>query len=81
MQMSGPLNDDDDAIPEGARDRFGGPTMILDEVAQLYGVPVAILRRAIGRGELALAATADGQEVLSRAAVLTWLKRRRAGWA
>lgn len=79
--MSGPPTDDDDAIPEGTRDRFGGPTMTINEVAQLYGVPAAILRRAIERGDLSLAATADGQEALSRAAVLTWLKRRRAGWA
>lgn len=79
--MSGPPIDDDDAIPEGTRDRFGGPTMTLDEVAQLYGVPAAILRRAIERGDLALAETAGSQETLSRAAVLTWLKRRRAGWA
>lgn len=79
--MSGPPTDDDDAIPEGTRDRFGGPTMTLDEVAQLYGVPVAILRRAIERGDLPLTETNTGQEALSRAAVLTWLKRRRAGWA
>jgi excisionase family DNA binding protein len=79
--MSGPPTDDDDAIPEGTRDRFGGPAMTVEQVAQLYGVPAAILRRAIERGELPLAATADGQEALSRAAVLTWLKRRRAGWA
>jgi excisionase family DNA binding protein len=79
--MGGRSTDDDDAIPEGSRDRFGGPTMTVEEVAQLYGVPVAILRRAVERGDLPRAATADGQEVLSRAAVLTWLKRRRAGWA
>jgi len=78
--MSGPPADDD-TIPEGARDRFGGPTMTFDEVAQLYGVPVAILRRATERGDLPLAETTDGRDVLSRAAVLTWLKRRRAGWA
>lgn len=79
--MSDRPTDDDDAIPEGGRDRFGGPTMTLDEVAQLYGVPAAILRRAIERGDLPLAENASGQEVLSRAVVLTWLKRRRAGWA
>jgi excisionase family DNA binding protein len=79
--MSKPPTDDDDAIPEGTRDRFGGPTMTVDEVAQLYGVPVPILRRAIERGDLQPAEGVGGQETLSRAAVLTWLKRRRAGWA
>lgn len=79
--MSDRPTGDDDAIPEGGRDRFGGPTMTIAEVAQLYGVPAAILRRAIERGDLPLAENADGQEALSRAAVLTWLKRRRAGWA
>jgi hypothetical protein len=79
--MSGRSTDDDDPIPEGMRDRFGAPTMTLDEVAHLYGVPAAILRRAIKRGDLPLVETADGHEALSRAAVLTWLKRRRAGWA
>lgn len=78
--MSG-RSTDDDAIPEGTRDRFGGPSMSLDDVAQLYGVPVAILRRAVERGDLPLVRDARGQESLSRAAVLTWLKRRRAGWA
>lgn len=78
--MNGPPTDDD-AIPEGGRDRFGGPTMTVEEVAHLYGVPAAILRRAIERGDLPLVETADGQGALSRATVLTWLKRRRAGWA
>ncbi len=55
--------------------------MTVEAFAQLYGVPPAILRRAIGRGELALVPAEDGAELLERAAVVAWLKRRHAGWA
>ena len=56
--------------------------MTVDEVARLYGVPPAILRRAIERGELtSVSDCAGARPLLSRAAVLAWLKERRAGWA
>ena len=68
--------------PSGAtQDRLGAQTMTVDEVARLYGVPPAILRRAIERGELAPVADAPAPVLLSRADVLAWLKERRAGWA
>lgn len=66
---------------ESPRDLFGSPTMTVDEVARLYGVPPLIIRKAIERGEITVTPAADGQELLNRAAVLEWLKRRSAGWA
>lgn len=68
--------------PSGAtQDRLGAQVMAVDEVARLYGVPPAILRRAIERGELIPVQDAPSAALLSRAAVLAWLKERRAGWA
>lgn len=72
--------------PEGddlpsAQERLGAQTMTVDQVARLYGVPPAILRRAIERGDLVVVPGATGPDLLSRAAVLAWLKQRRAGWA
>lgn len=68
--------------PSGAtQDRLGAQTMTVDEVARLYGVPPAILRRAIERGELTPVSDVPASVLLSRAAVLAWLKERRAGWA
>ena len=66
---------------DSAHDLFGPPTLTLDEVARLYGVPPLIIRKAIERGDLAVTQTADGQVLLSRAVVLEWLKQRRGGWA
>jgi excisionase family DNA binding protein len=68
--------------PSGAtQDRLGAQTMTVEEVARLYGVPPAILRRAIERGDLTSVSNAPAPVLLSRAAVLAWLKERRAGWA
>jgi excisionase family DNA binding protein len=66
---------------DSPRDLFGNPTMTIDEAARLYGVPPLILRKAIERGEFVATPATEGQELLSRAAVLEWLKRRSAGWA
>ena len=74
-------HDDTHATSDSPHDLFGPPALTLDEVARLYGVPSLIIRKAIERGELAATHTKDGQDLLSRAAVLEWLKRRRDGWA
>jgi hypothetical protein len=77
-----PPDDTEKEEPSGAtQDRLGAQTMTVDEVARLYGVPPAILRRAIERGELTPVPDAPAPGLLSRAAVLAWLKERRAGWA
>ena len=77
-----PDKDKDKVEPSGAtQDRLGAQTMTVDEVARLYGVPPAILRRAIERGDLVSVSDAPAPPSLSRAAVLAWLKERRAGWA
>ena len=77
-----PDKDKDKEEPSGAtQDRLGAQTMTVDEVARLYGVPPAILRRAIERGDLTPVSNAPAPPLLSRAAVLAWLKERRAGWA
>jgi excisionase family DNA binding protein len=74
-------HDDTHATSDSSHDLFGPPTLTLDEVARLYGVPPLIIRKALERGELAATSAKDGQDLLSRAAVLEWLKRRRDGWA
>jgi excisionase family DNA binding protein len=74
-------HDDTHATSDSPNDLFGPPKLTLDEVARLYGVPPLIIRKAIERGELVATPAKEGQELLSRAAVLEWLKRRRGGWA
>ncbi len=69
-----------DPLPD-AQARLGAQSMTVDEVARLYGVPPAILHRAIERGDLAPVSDAAGPGRLDRSAVLAWLKARRAGWA
>ena len=72
---------DEYATSETPRDPFVNPTLTIDEATRLYGLPQVIVRKAIERGELTVTLAANGQELLSRSAVLEWLKRRSAGWA